>query len=213
MTDASPPWQPGDPVAAPCEDIETAKADVARYGYCLLANAIDPDTLAEARDRLVTQAEAERRANIAFADQGPGQAPKRDYAVVAPDAFTEAAGGVNQRVWMLVNKGRVFRDLVTHPKTSPVVESIIGPNYLLSTLSANIAKPGGLLMGEDIPNFQPRGVLFQSDRAEALQSQALFSLTAEPRRVQVYDTPGHGIELLKFDAPRRDFVAWLADGI
>ena len=147
MTDASPPWQPGDPVAAPCEDIETAKADVARYGYCLLANAIDPDTLAEARDRLVTQAEAERRANIAFADQGPGQAPKRDYAVVAPDAFTEAAGGVNQRVWMLVNKGRVFRDLVTHPKTSPVVESIIGPNYLLSTLSANIAKPGGLLMG------------------------------------------------------------------
>ena len=74
-------------------------------------------------------------------------------------------------------------------------------------------EPGGLLMGEDIPNFQPRGVLFQSDRAEALQSQALFSLTAEPRRVQVYDTPGHGIELLKFDAPRRDFIAWLADGL
>ena len=74
-------------------------------------------------------------------------------------------------------------------------------------------EPGRLLMGEDIPNFQPRGVLFQSDRAEALQAQALFSRTAEPRRVAVYDTSGHGIELLKLDAPRRDFVAWLADGL
>ena len=44
-------------------------------------------------------------------------------------------------------------------------------------------EPGRLLMGEDIPNFQPRGVLFQSDREEALQSQALYSRTAEPRRV------------------------------
>ena len=74
-------------------------------------------------------------------------------------------------------------------------------------------EPGRLLMGENIPNFQPRGVLFQCDREEALQSQALFSRTAEPRRVQVYDTPGHGIQLLKHPAPRRDFVAWLADGL
>ena len=73
-------------------------------------------------------------------------------------------------------------------------------------------EPGRLLMGEDIPNFQPRGVLFQSDREEALQSQALYSRTGEPRRVQIYDTPGHGIQLLKHPAPRRDFVAWLAEG-
>ena len=74
-------------------------------------------------------------------------------------------------------------------------------------------EPGRVLMGENIPNFQPRGVLFQTDREEALQSQALFSRTAEPRQVKVYDTPGHGIELLKHPAPRRDFIAWLAEGI
>ena len=68
-------------------------------------------------------------------------------------------------------------------------------------------------MGEDIPNFQPRGVLFQSDREEALQSQALYSRTAEPRQVSVYDNPGHGIELLKHHTPRHDFVAWLAEGL
>ena len=74
-------------------------------------------------------------------------------------------------------------------------------------------EPGRLLMGENIPNFQPRGVLFQSDREEALQSQALYSRTAEPRQVSVYDTPGHGIELLKHHAPRHDFIAWLAEGL
>lgn len=74
-------------------------------------------------------------------------------------------------------------------------------------------EPGRGLMGEDIPNFQPRGVLFQCDRQEALESQALYSRTAEPRRVEAYDTPGHGIELLKHPTPRRDFVAWLAEGL
>ncbi len=74
-------------------------------------------------------------------------------------------------------------------------------------------EPGRLLMGENIPNFQPRGVLFQSNREESLQSQALYSRTAEPRQVSVYDTPGHGIELLKQETPRRDFVAWLSEGL
>ncbi len=147
MSDAQLPWRPGDPVAEPTQDIDAAKADMKRFGYCVLAHALDPATLAEARDRLVSQAEAERRAGIAFADQGPNQPPKRDYGLLGADVFTEAGGGVNQRVWMLVNKGRVFRDLVTHPLTTPIIEAVLGPDFLLSTLSANIAKPGGTLMG------------------------------------------------------------------
>ena len=162
MADAVLPWRPGDPVAAPTDDPGTAQADIARFGYCVLANALDAKTLAAARDRLVSQAEAERRAGIAFADQGPRQPPKRDYGSLPENAFTEEAGGINQRVWMLVNKGRVFRDLVTHRRTAPIVESVLGPDYLLSTLSANIAKPGGTLMGLHtdqwwMPRPLPRG--------------------------------------------------------
>ena len=71
MTDAHPPWRPGDPVAAPTADVGKAKADVARFGYCVLADALDAETLRTARERLVAQARAERRAGIAFADQGP----------------------------------------------------------------------------------------------------------------------------------------------
>ena len=93
------------------------------------------------------------------------------------------------------------------------IASAVIPSVRRAVAVSGRFEPGRRLMGEDIPNFQPRGVLFQSDRAEALQSQALFSRTAEPRQVSVYDTPGHGIELLKFDAPRRDFIAWLVEGL
>ena len=92
------------------------------------------------------------------------------------------------------------------------IASAVVPQVRRAVAVSGRFEPGRLLMGENIPNFQPRAVLFQSDRAEALQSQALFSRTADPRRVSVYDTPGHGIELLKHNAPRRDFIAWLAEG-
>ncbi len=93
------------------------------------------------------------------------------------------------------------------------ISSAVLPEVRRAVAVSGRFEPGRVLMGENIPNFQPRGVLFQTDREEALQSQALYSRTAEPRQVKVYDTPGHGIELLKFNAPRRDFVAWLAEGI
>ena len=93
------------------------------------------------------------------------------------------------------------------------IASAVLPEVRRAVAVSGRFEPGRVLMGENIPNFQPRGVLFQTDRAEALQSQALFSRTAEPRRVQVYDTPGHGIELLKHPAPRRDFIAWLTEGL
>ena len=49
-------------------------------------------------------------------------------------------------------------------------------------------EPGRVLMGEKIPNFQPRGVLFQTDRAEALQSQAQGSSAAPPNPARCRST-------------------------
>ena len=48
---------------------------------------------------------------------------------------------------MLVNKGEIFRDLVTKKGIVPLIEFLLGKDFLLSTLSANIAKPGGTEMG------------------------------------------------------------------
>ena len=58
----------------------------------------------------------------------------------------QSAGGVNQRVWMLINKGRVFRDMLSHAGVRNIVDHALGHDYLLSSHSANIAKPGGVAM-------------------------------------------------------------------
>lgn len=147
MDTQSLPWRPGEPTPPPTPDPEVAIARLREFGYCILEDALSPEVLAETRERLVAQADAERAAGVAFEDQGPDQGRYKDFGVLREDAFTAAAGGVNQRVWMLVNKGQVFRDAVTHPVITPIVESLLGPDFLLSTLSANIAKPGGVEMG------------------------------------------------------------------
>ena len=69
----------------------------------------------------------------------------------------------------------------------------------------------GLLLGNEIQNFKPFGVLFQTDETEALQAQALFGRTEEPRHIEVYDAFGHGMDLLDDRRARRDFVAWFSD--
>ena len=71
---------------------------------------------------------------------------------------------------------------------------------------------GGLLLGDEIHDFRPSGVLFQTNKSEALQAQALFGRTEEPRHIEVYESSVHGIDLLQDGRARRDFVAWFADG-
>jgi ectoine hydroxylase-related dioxygenase (phytanoyl-CoA dioxygenase family) len=48
---------------------------------------------------------------------------------------------------MLANKGECFRDMVTHPLVDELVGHMLGVDFILSTHSANIAKPGGVRMG------------------------------------------------------------------
>jgi ectoine hydroxylase-related dioxygenase (phytanoyl-CoA dioxygenase family) len=47
---------------------------------------------------------------------------------------------------MLVNKGRMFRDLIISPIITQVMTHLLGPDFLLSSLTANIARPGGAAM-------------------------------------------------------------------
>ncbi len=143
----SAPWQPGEPVALPTRSPESARDDLKNFGYCIVDGVLDQAQIDALRTRLEDQAAAEIEAGMAFEDQGPGQ----DWSNADPrsqqETFTAANGGVNQRLWMLVNKGVVFRDLVTDRALGPLVEFLLGPEYVLSSLTANIAKPGGLPMG------------------------------------------------------------------
>lgn len=108
----------------PTADRDRALADLDTHGYCVVENALNPARLAALRERLIEQAEGECAAGVSFHD-----------------------GVANQRVWMLVNKGQVFRDLVLDPLTERFMGELLGPDFLLSSLTANIARPGGVPMG------------------------------------------------------------------
>ena len=127
---------------------ETARSDLDRWGYCLLAEALDVDQVAALRTRLEEQALAERQAGIGYFDGAPDQnwGSFRDaQGRLRADAFG-ADAGVNQRVWMLVNKGQVFVDLLAHAPARDLVGHLLGEHYLLSSYTANIANPGGVAM-------------------------------------------------------------------
>ncbi len=129
------------------KDLQRACSDLDEFGYCLIAEALSEAEVASARTRLEEQASAEDQLGLSFRDGGPAQQVVDDFGKVRPDAFSAANGGVNQRLWMLANKGQCFRDMIVHPLVDELIGHILGSAFILSTFSANIAKPGGVRMG------------------------------------------------------------------
>ena len=113
----------------PTTDLSLAKAHLDEFGYCLLANALTPKQVEALRTRLVEQAAAEKQQGRAFEDGGK-----------------EKSSGINQRVWMLINKGNIFHEPLLHKDVRELISHVLGEHYLLSCYTANIAKPGGVAM-------------------------------------------------------------------
>ena len=131
------------PLPQPTQDHRQLKRDVDEFGYCVFENALSKELLENARSRLVEQATAELEQGLGFEDGYTNSSP----SVTTPNHSASAnPRGINQRLWMLINKGQVFRDIAMHEGTSAIVAHILGREFLLSTLSANIAKPGGPAM-------------------------------------------------------------------
>ena len=128
-------------------DLDRARGDLSRHGYCLIADALTAAEVDVARTRLEEQACAEERLGVSFRDGGPEQRMVDDFGRMRENSFSAANGGVNQRLWMLANKGACFRDMIVHPLVDELVGHVLGGEFILSTLSANIARPGGVRMG------------------------------------------------------------------
>ncbi|MBV7335557.1 phytanoyl-CoA dioxygenase family protein [Chloroflexi bacterium TSY] len=111
----------------PTRDLALAKSHLDEFGYCMLAEALTSSEVAALRTRLEEQAAAELEQDLAYKDGGPNRS------------------GINQRVWFLVNKGRVFRELLLHEEVRELVGHVLGDDYLLSSFTANIANPGGVM--------------------------------------------------------------------
>jgi len=133
----------------PTDNLDQARADLDEHGYCLLANALTASEVTGLKDRLTEQAAAEKAAGHAFEDGGPAQQWGTfldEDGRVRPDAFKEANGGINQRVWMLPNKGQVFVDLLEDHTYMDLIHHVLGNEFLISSFTANIARPGGVRM-------------------------------------------------------------------
>jgi len=123
----------------PTASLKTAKNDLKKWGYCLLENAIPKNLNTKSMERLIEQAEAEKQLNIAYED---GSKTKKWGEFNNKDA----SSGINQRVWMLPNKGKVFLDILQNHSYADCVKQIVGEEFLVSSFGANIAKPGGMAM-------------------------------------------------------------------
>ncbi len=122
--------------AVPTRSHDQLRRDIAECGYGILLDALDPEFLAALRRRLVEQAAAEHRGGIGyfFGDDDTGM----------PGVPGAHDVGPNQRVSNLLNKGVVFRALLKQPLIAAAVPQLLGPQYILYSLSAMIMRKGGV---------------------------------------------------------------------
>ncbi|HYB08253.1 MAG TPA: phytanoyl-CoA dioxygenase family protein [Alphaproteobacteria bacterium] len=114
-------WDP-DRLPKPTRDGARLKDDIEVFGYCIVERALEGETLETIRRRLFEQADAERQMHN-----------KKNPANIDP---------LNQWVGMLLNKGEVFFKLIQHPLCMSLIEHLIGPDYLISCVDAQIQHPG-----------------------------------------------------------------------
>jgi len=101
-------------------DLSGAFEDLERDGYCVIEDVLTPAEVAAVRSRLV---EVAAGINPAWAE-----------------------GPRNQRVYALTHKGDEFIFLLEHPVLWALMSRVLGPDFLLSSITANIAGPGGQAM-------------------------------------------------------------------
>jgi ectoine hydroxylase-related dioxygenase (phytanoyl-CoA dioxygenase family) len=101
-------------------DLERALADVRDYGYCVVAPVLSEEELTELRETLVKAAEEDKANGSAWYSNG------------------------NHKLFMLLNRGDVFSRLVQHPIALRLVADVLGPDALLSSVTANITQPGNI---------------------------------------------------------------------
>lgn len=106
----------------------TAAAALRTQGWCILPDVLDADATQAALDRLWAAADENRRHGM------PTYMPELD-----PNAR-------NVRVFHLLERDPLFRDLIRHPDAIALVTGLLGPSFLISNFTANIARPGSRSM-------------------------------------------------------------------
>lgn len=100
------------------------KAQLAEQGYCIFPGILDAEKTAEARAHLWAAADESERRGAATRNVG-----------LDPNEH-------NVRVFNLLDLDPLFRELIAHPLAIEIVTHLLGPAFLVSNFTANIALPG-----------------------------------------------------------------------
>ena len=116
---AAPPLDPPEVLGVPAvtDSLDQARTDLAETGLCIYRHGLAGDALLAVRDAVTRQAEAER----ALGDLAPA------------GALT-----TQQQLSNLVNKGALFTDLVLREEVDELAGFMLGPNFLISSITAGI---------------------------------------------------------------------------
>jgi ectoine hydroxylase-related dioxygenase (phytanoyl-CoA dioxygenase family) len=97
---------------------EQAVADLEKQGYAVAPSPLSAEEVERLREQFDIVAEREEREGTAWMSNG------------------------NHRVFNLLNRGEDFVALIDHPAVIRVIEEMLGPDALLSSITANVALPG-----------------------------------------------------------------------
>lgn len=114
----------------PTGDLTAAKQRVTEHGIAVLTNVLSPAETARVRDAVWRAVEADRAAGVQLTG----------HTRIDPDEH-------NIRLFGLVMKDPVFRDLLEHPVALAMATHLLGPKPRVSNFSANITGPGSGAMG------------------------------------------------------------------
>jgi hypothetical protein len=106
------------------DGLATAFTALERDGFAVLPDVLSAPEVERVRSRLVEVARLERAADI---DHDPRWED----------------GPRNQRVFGLLDKGEEFIELVEHPAAMALMGHLLQPEFLLSSITANITGPAG----------------------------------------------------------------------
>lgn len=121
------------------DNLAQARDDIRQHGLALLCGQISDAQLQQARDATYSAVEEDHRLGR------------------KADKFGLDYGEGNVRVWNILNRHPVFRELVQLPMVLDLLRDVVGWPALLGNISANIAQPGndgGMLHADQI--FIPR---------------------------------------------------------
>lgn len=79
----------------------------------------------------------------------------------------------NVRIFYLLELDAIFRDLIAHPTSVDMVQSVLGDNFLISNFTANIARPGS----QSMALHSDMSIVFPDPWKEVWAINAIWCLT------------------------------------